>query len=118
MIDKELVLRKLEGKKKEISEKVFSGKRIYPEEAVYMFREFDISLLGILASHLKSEIISSNVYFNRNIHLEPTNICIHNCLFCSYRRKINEEGSWELSLKKSGDSPASRRKKILLKFIL
>ncbi|MCX6223599.1 MAG: CofH family radical SAM protein [Bacteroidia bacterium] len=36
--------------------------------------------------------------FNRNFHIEPTNICIHNCRFCSYSRKFNQPGSWEMSM--------------------
>ncbi|MGL5913624.1 MAG: radical SAM protein, partial [Bacteroidales bacterium] len=39
-----------------------------------------------------------NVFFNRNIHLEPTNICVNRCKFCSYRRTEGENGSWDWSI--------------------
>jgi aminodeoxyfutalosine synthase len=39
-----------------------------------------------------------STYFNRNFHIEPTNICVFDCKFCSYSRLIKQkEGAWELS---------------------
>ncbi|NOT38037.1 MAG: CofH family radical SAM protein, partial [Saprospiraceae bacterium] len=37
-----------------------------------------------------------NVYFNKNFHIEPTNLCVYSCTFCSYSRLIKQrhEG-WE-----------------------
>ena len=95
MMDMSLIMDRINDKEKSIFSKVFNGTRISTDDALYMFQEFDLSLLGMLASFVREKNNSNYIYFNRNIHLEPTNICIHNCLFCSYRRKINEEGAWE-----------------------
>jgi aminodeoxyfutalosine synthase len=39
------------------------------------------------------------VYFNHNFHVEPTNVCVYSCSFCSYSRLIkNREQGWELSV--------------------
>lgn len=92
------ILPALNNKHREIAEKVLNHQRINEKEGEILYKEFEIPVLGFLANAVREDKNSDYSYFNRNIHLEPTNICIHNCLFCSYSRKINEEGSWESSL--------------------
>jgi aminodeoxyfutalosine synthase len=57
-----------------------------------------LPFLAVLANHVRERINGNKVFFNRNIHLEPTNICVNHCAFCSYRRRKGEEGCWELSI--------------------
>ncbi len=77
------------------SDKVLSGQRLDQNDALLLYEEAELGLLGILANHLREKFNKDYTYFNRNFHFEPTNICIYNCKFCSYKRKINEPGSWE-----------------------
>lgn len=80
-----------------IANKVFNEERITPEEGMYLFENAELPYLAVLANFIKERLTGKYVYFNRNIHVEPTNICVYNCKFCSYRRKENEEGSWDYS---------------------
>lgn len=77
------------------SEKVLSGQRLDQNDALLLYEEAELGLLGILANYLREKLNKDYTYFNRNFHFEPTNICIYNCKFCSYKRKISEPGSWE-----------------------
>ncbi len=97
-MDRKAIVNKLPLKSKRIAEKIIEGQRISTEDAVFLYKLKELSLTGILAGIANEKINANKVFFNRNIHLEPTNICIHNCLFCSYRRRINEEGAWEYNL--------------------
>jgi len=92
------LLSTLTEKHKLIANKILENERISQEEALILFKEFDLAILGVLANEVRERINENYTYFNRNIHIEPTNICIHNCLFCSYSRKINQDGAWEYSL--------------------
>lgn len=92
------LIRALSGKQKKLAEKILAGERIDEKDAISLYTDFDLGMLGLLADQVRFTLCGENVYFNRNVHLEPTNICIHNCLFCSYSRKINEEGAWEYDL--------------------
>ncbi len=78
-----------------VSDKVLSGQRLDQDDALLLYQEAELGLLGILANHIREKLNKDYTYFNRNFHFEPTNICIYNCKFCSYKRKINEPGSWE-----------------------
>ncbi len=82
----------------EIAEKVLSGIRINPEEGVKLYEKGSIPFLSLLADALRQKTNGKQVFFNRNIHIEPTNICINHCAFCSYRRRKEQEGSWELCI--------------------
>ncbi len=81
-----------------ISDKILSGERISEEEGILLFEEAEVALLGFLANLVREQKNGRKTYFNRNFHIEPTNICIYNCKFCSYVRKQGEEGAWEYSL--------------------
>lgn len=83
-----------------IAEKVFDSQRITKDEALYLYKNADLGYLGILANQIREQKNQDYTYFNRNFHIEPTNICIHNCKFCSYSRKIGQDGSWESSFDK------------------
>lgn len=83
---------------KNIAQKVLDSKRISPEEGVLLYEKGSLGFLGSLANYVREKKNGDKVYFNRNIHIEPTNICVFDCKFCSYSRllKHKEEG-WELS---------------------
>jgi aminodeoxyfutalosine synthase len=83
---------------REIAKKVIANVRITPEEGFLLYESADLGLLGILANTVRERLNGNDAYFNKNFHIEPTNICIYRCKFCSYSRKFNEEGSWESSL--------------------
>lgn len=87
---------KMVNKKLEtIAQKVFSSERISIEDGLSLYAA-DLGFLGELANFVREKKNGKNVYYNRNIHIEPTNICIYNCKFCSYsHRKIE---AFELSL--------------------
>ena len=82
---------------KAIARKVFDGERITEEEGLVLFKKASLSFLGVLANYVRERKHGNKTYFNRNFHIEPTNICIYNCKFCSYRRNSGDEGAWEYS---------------------
>lgn len=84
--------------KKRIAEKVLSGERITADEAMFMWQEAPLWLLGKLAVQVKKAKSQKMVFYNRNFHLEPTNICRFECKFCSYRRDKGAPDAWDKSI--------------------
>lgn len=83
-----------------IYNKVISGERITPEEGTYLFYHAELSHLGTLANYIREQRHGNKTYFNKNFHIEPTNICVFDCKFCSYSRFLREKDeydAWELS---------------------
>jgi aminodeoxyfutalosine synthase len=81
-----------------IAEKIINNQRINEAEGLLLFEKGDLGLLGALANYIREKKNGDKTYFNRNFHIEPTNICIYSCKFCSYVRKPGEPGAWEYSL--------------------
>ncbi|GAO44342.1 aminofutalosine synthase MqnE [Flavihumibacter petaseus] len=82
----------------QIEDKVKSGRRITPEEGVLLFERGSLGWLGKLANLVREGKHGDVTYFNRNFHIEPTNICVFSCKFCSYSRLYaHREEGWELT---------------------
>ena len=82
-----------------IADKVYAGERLSKEDGLLLFEKADLSFVGTLANHVRERMHGDNVYFNRNFHIEPTNVCVFSCNFCSYSRLYaHREEGWELSL--------------------
>lgn len=96
---KELILKNIDPELIEVTTAVIDGKRISPEEALTLYRKAELSLLSLLATESKKAHSGDAVFFNRNFHIEPTNICVYNCRFCSYHKPEGDPESWELTEK-------------------
>lgn len=84
---------------RQIAEKVVNGNRISDEDALYLFEMAELSETGVLANFIRERKNKNYTYFNRNFHIEPTNVCVFTCNFCSYSREYkNKEDGWELGL--------------------
>ncbi|MBL7772076.1 MAG: aminofutalosine synthase MqnE [Chitinophagaceae bacterium] len=84
---------------KPIVSKLEKKERITDDEALLLYRDADVNLLGILANFVRESRFGNKTFFNRNFHIEPTNVCVFSCAFCSYSRLYkNREDGWELSI--------------------
>ncbi len=83
-----------------IAQKVHRGERITEGDALTLFEEADLSFVGALANFVREKKHGDATFFNRNFHIEPTNLCIYTCKFCSYSRLIKQRGadSWEYTM--------------------
>lgn len=82
----------------DIAEGLRRGERLTREDALKMWREAPLWLLGELATERKRKASGEEVYYNRNIHLEPSNICLFNCEFCSFRRREGDPDAWSMTI--------------------
>jgi aminodeoxyfutalosine synthase len=91
-------------KLQEIAEKVNKAIRISDEDAMYLFEHGSLPFLGALANSIRERLHGDTTYFNRNFHIEPTNVCVFSCNFCAYSRLYaNREEGWELTIEQMLD---------------
>ncbi|WP_298741095.1 aminofutalosine synthase MqnE [uncultured Chitinophaga sp.] len=89
----------LDADLKRIGEKVLAQQRLTPEEGLILFEKGDVGFVGALANQVRERLHGHKTYFNRNFHIEPTNVCVFACKFCAYSRLYkNREEGWELSI--------------------
>jgi len=84
---------------KTIASKIDNSQRINPEEGLLLFEKGSLAMLGTMANFIRERAHGHNTYFNRNFHIEPTNVCVFSCKFCSYSKLYSKrEEGWELSI--------------------
>ena len=94
----EEILKSLPKDLSNIQDKVYNGERITEEEGLLLFEQGSLPFLGSLANYIREKKHGDITYFNRNFHIEPTNVCVFTCNFCSYSRLYaNRDEGWELS---------------------
>lgn len=82
-----------------IARKVQNQERITDEECLLLFEKGSLAFVGALANSIREKKHGDTTYFNRNFHIEPTNVCVFSCNFCSYSRLYaHKEDGWELSI--------------------
>lgn len=82
-----------------IADKIYEGQRLSKEDGILLFEKADLSFVGSLANYVREKLHGDKVFFNRNFHIEPTNVCVFSCNFCAYSRLYaHREEGWELSL--------------------
>lgn len=83
---------------------ILAGERINEEQALLLFEKGSLSFLGMLANFRREQLHGDRTYFNRNFHIEPTNVCVYACKFCSYSRLYaHRDEGWELTMQQMLD---------------
>ncbi|MXV52178.1 aminofutalosine synthase MqnE [Pedobacter sp. HMF7647] len=94
----------LSAELKYIAEKVKNSQRITFDEGVLLYEKGELAFVGTLANYIREKRHGDNTYFNRNFHIEPTNLCVYDCKFCSYSRLLKQRSEgWEYSMEEMLD---------------
>ncbi|MFN5985697.1 MAG: aminofutalosine synthase MqnE [Chitinophagaceae bacterium] len=82
-----------------IGTKVIQNERLSFDEGVYLFEHASLPYVGALANWKRESLHGNKTYFNKNFHIEPTNVCVFSCKFCSYSKLYaHKEEGWELTV--------------------
>ena len=79
-----------------IAEKVAADTRLSYEDGIVLLATRDLHAVGRLAHQVRTLINGNKVFYNRNRHINYTNVCALSCKFCSFYRKRGEEGAYEM----------------------
>src|SRR5882672_4003721 len=88
----------------EIHAKLDAGERLGLADGVRLFECDDLLVLGWLANREREKRHAARAYFNYNLRLEPTNVCVASCLFCSFARlQPSDAAAYTMSLEQAWD---------------
>ncbi|HTJ13152.1 MAG TPA: aminofutalosine synthase MqnE [Dinghuibacter sp.] len=100
----EALMQTVDGELRSIGGKVVSGERLTTADGLTLFERAPLAFVGALANLVRERKHGHTTYFNRNFHIEPTNVCVFTCAFCSYSRLYaHREEGWELSTQQMMD---------------
>jgi aminodeoxyfutalosine synthase len=100
---------------KDIAQNILDYERISVDDACRLIKTEDLFVLGHLANFFRERKAyqvaiqkgfddetarkrMKQVWWNTNLHLNPTNVCIGDCDFCSFARKPGEEGAYTMDI--------------------
>jgi aminodeoxyfutalosine synthase len=81
-----------------VFDKVYAGERIGKDDALALFHSDDLFGLGRAASFAAERLHGKKVYYTRNRHINPTNLCVNRCRFCAFSRSAGEDGAYEMTV--------------------
>ena len=88
----------------DIAEKLDAGERLSFEDGVRLFAAPDLLAVGWLANREREKRHGARTFYNYNIRVEATNVCVASCLFCSFARlQPGDPGSYTMSLEQTWD---------------
>src|SRR4249919_3305528 len=93
----------------DIASKLAASERLSFDDGVRLATCPDLHALGFLANREREKRHGARTYYNFNLRLEPTNVCVASCLFCSFARlKPGDAGAYTMSLEQVFDKLRSR----------
>ncbi len=82
-----------------VREKVEAGERLTAAEGEFLFQpEADLHAVGELAEIVRRRKNGNVAYYNRNTHLNPTNICVYRCRLCAYSRDADDPQAYVMDI--------------------
>ena len=83
---------------RDVADKLDGGIRLDLEDGVRLFACPDLLAVGWLANREREKRHGDRTFFNHNIRLEATNVCVASCLFCAFARlQPGDEGAYTMS---------------------
>ncbi len=93
----------------EVAEKLDAGTRLDLDDGLRLFASPDLLAVGWLANREREKRHSGQTFFNHNIRIEATNVCVASCLFCAFARlRPGDEGAYTLNLEQVWDKLRAR----------
>ena len=92
-----------------IDAKLTQGLPLDSADGLALFREADLLAVAVLANRVREQRFGHRTTYNRNLHINPSNVCVAGCRLCSYaRRRLDEPGAFTLSLAQAWDKLRAR----------
>ncbi len=86
----------------DIADKLEAGIRLNLQDGVRLFEAPDLLAVGWLANRERERLNGNRAYYNHNIRIEATNVCVASCLFCSFARlKPGDDQAYTMSLEQA-----------------
>ena len=94
---------------RDVADKLDGGIRLDIEDGIRLFGAPDLLAVGWLANREREKRHGGRTFFNHNIRLEATNVCVASCLFCAFARlQPGDDGAYTMSLEQAWDKLRER----------
>ena len=88
---------------KPVVNKLRNGERLDLDDGILLYNHLDLFEVGLLATCSKKSRFGNNVFFNSNVHINQTNLCVLSCKFCAFSRTKRSKDAYSLSIEEYMD---------------
>ena len=81
-----------------IAKKVANGQRLTLTDGLLLYSHPNLSEVGRLSNCVRTARFDSYAFFNSNVHVNQTNVCVLACKFCAFRRSKRAEDAYSLDV--------------------
>ena len=81
-----------------VVDKIINDESLTHEDGLRLFSEPNLFDLGRLSHLHKEAMYGQKAYFNSNVHINQTNICVLACRFCAFRRGPKADDAYALTI--------------------
>src|SRR5690242_13352698 len=92
-----------------VAERVLAGEPLSQADGVALYASRDVHTIGRMAHLVRTRLHGDKAYYNRNRHINYTNVCALSCKFCSFYRKRGEEGAYEMPVEQVVETAVKAR---------
>ena len=97
------------GGLRDVADKLDAGIRLEADDGLRLFECPDLIAVGWLANRERERRHGADTFFNHNIRLEATNVCVASCLFCAFARlQPGDDGAYTMTLEQAWDKLRDR----------
>ena len=83
---------------KPIASKLAANRPLTIEDGLVLYHHPDLNEVGALADVVRQARFDSKAFFNSNVHINQTNICVLACRFCAFRRGPKAKDAYAMSV--------------------
>ena len=80
-----------------ILNKIRSGERLGQADGLCLYECPDVAAIGFMANLVRERMHGPATWFVRNRHLNPTNVCEADCMFCAYKADPGDPSGWTMA---------------------
>ena len=81
-----------------LADKLARNQPLSLEDGLTLYNHVDLNEVGALANLVRQSRFGSKAFFNSNVHINQTNICVLACRFCAFRRGPKANDAYAMSV--------------------
>ena len=81
-----------------LADKLASNQPLSLKDGLTLYNHVDLNEVGALANLVRQSRFGSKAFFNSNVHINQTNICVLACRFCAFRRGPKANDAYAMSV--------------------
>jgi aminodeoxyfutalosine synthase len=78
--------------------KLTAGEQLTLQDGLALYHHPNLNEVGLLANEVRTARFDNKAFFNSNVHVNQTNVCVLACKFCAFRRSKKANDAYAMDI--------------------